>query len=96
MSQPPISSPSMKSCGIVGQFEIAESSWRMRGSGRMSSAAYSTPSALSAADVRIEKPHAGCSGTPFMNSITRFSSMAFWMKSRISSFVMSCLPAWTS
>ena len=27
------------SCGIVGQSEIAESSWRMRGSGRMSTAA---------------------------------------------------------
>ena len=39
--------------------EIAESSWRIRGSGRMSSAAYFTFSELSAAEVRIEKPHAG-------------------------------------
>ena len=39
MSQPPSSSPSRNSCGIVGQFEIAESSWRIRGSGRMSTAA---------------------------------------------------------
>ena len=46
MSQPPTSSPSTKSCGIVGQPESADSSWRMRGSGRMSSAAYSTPSAF--------------------------------------------------
>ena len=42
MSQPPTSLPSTKSCGIVGQSEIAESSWRIRGSGRMSSAAYLT------------------------------------------------------
>ena len=39
MSQPPTSSPLWKSCGIVGHFEIADSSWRMRGSGRMSTAA---------------------------------------------------------
>ena len=39
MSQPPTSSPSMNSCGIVGQFERAESSWRMRGSGRTLTAA---------------------------------------------------------
>ena len=39
MSQPPTSSPRTKSCGIVGQFDSADSSWRMRGSGRMSTAA---------------------------------------------------------
>ena len=39
MSQPPTSSPLTNSCGIVGQLEIADSSWRMRGSGRMSTAA---------------------------------------------------------
>ena len=39
MSQPPTSSPSTNSCGIVGQLESAESSWRIRGSGRMSTAA---------------------------------------------------------
>ena len=35
MSQPPTSVPSTNSCGIVGQPERAESTWRMRGSGRM-------------------------------------------------------------
>ena len=39
--------------------------------------------------MRALKPHAGASGVPFMNSITGFSSIACWMKSRISSFVMS-------
>jgi hypothetical protein len=29
MSAPPISSPRMKTCGIVGQPESAESSWRI-------------------------------------------------------------------
>ena len=62
MSQPPTSSPSTKSCGIVGQFESAESSWRMRGSGRMSTAANGAPSACSAATVRAEKPHGGLLG----------------------------------
>ena len=79
--------PSTNSCGIVGQPERPDSSSRMRGSGRMSSAAYCTPSALSAPAVRAEKPQAGWSGVPFMNSITRFSSIACSMKSRISSFV---------
>src|SRR3954454_21399466 len=92
MSQPPTSLPSTKSCGIVGQLEIADSSWRIRGSGRMSSAAYCTPSAFRAAEERIEKPHAGWSGVPFMKSITEFSSIACWRKARISSFVMSVAP----
>src|SRR4029079_2058862 len=39
MSQPPTSSPLTNSWGIVGQLEIALSSWRMRGSGRVSTAA---------------------------------------------------------
>ena len=59
------------SCGIVGQLEIAESSWRMRGSGRMSTAAKRVSSACSARDRRAEKPHAGASGVPFMKRITR-------------------------
>ena len=60
--QPPTSSPSTKSCGIVGQLEIAESSWRMRGSGRMSTAANGVPAACSAATVRAENPHVGLLG----------------------------------
>ena len=92
MSQPPTSSPSTNSCGIVGQPDSSESSSRIRGSGRMSSAAYFTPSALSAPDARIEKPQAGCWGVPFMKSITRFSLIEFSMKPRISSFVIVRLP----
>ena len=92
MSAPPISSPSTNSCGMVGQPDSPESSWRMRGSGRMSSAAYWTPSALSAPAVRAENPQAGCWGVPFMKSITGFSSMALEMKSRISSSVTGVPP----
>jgi hypothetical protein len=91
MSQPPTSLPSTKSCGIVGHSEIAESSWRIRGSGRMSSAAYLTPSELSAADVRIEKPHAGWSGVPFMKSITGLSRIASSKNERISALVIRFL-----
>ena len=59
----------------------------------MSSAAYFTPSAFSAPDVRAENPQAGWWGVPFMKSITLFSLIAFSMKPRISSFVMRASPA---
>src|SRR5215211_5224185 len=82
MSAPPISSPSTNSCGIVGQLDRADSSWRMRGSGRMSTAANGAPVAWIAATVRAEKPHAGISGVPFMKRMTRFSRIASAMASR--------------
>ena len=88
MSQPPISSPSWNSCGIVGQFDSAESSWRMRGSGRMSTAANGVSSACSIATVRAEKPHAGASGDPFMKRIVSFSSIALAIRLRISLSLM--------
>src|SRR5262245_5767789 len=90
MSAPPTSSPLTNSCGMVGQLEIAESSSRMRGSGRMSTAANGAPTASSAATVRAEKPHAGCSGEPFMKRITGCSSMACWSASRISVASLMC------
>src|SRR5579875_1212567 len=83
MSQPPSSSPPANSCGIVGQFDSAESSWRMRGSGSTSTAANGTSSACSTATVRAEKPHAGASGVPFMNRITSCSAIACAIASRI-------------
>ena len=79
MSQPPTSSPRTNSCGIVGQFESAESSWRMRGSGRMSTAANGVPSASSACTVRAEKPQRGASGVPFMKRMTSLSAIASWI-----------------
>jgi hypothetical protein len=82
MSLPPISSPSTNSCGVVGQFEIALSSWRMRGSGRMSTAANGTPTAWRAPAARALKPHIGCSGVPFMKRITLFSLIASAIASR--------------
>jgi len=83
MSQPPTSSPLTNSWGIVGQFDTADSSWRMRGSGRMSTAANGVPSDSSTATVRAEKPQRGASGVPFMNRMTSCSSMACLMASRI-------------
>ena len=82
MSQPPISSPPTNSCGIVGQLDSAESSWRMRGSGSTSIAANGAPSDSSAATVRAEKPHFGCSGVPFMKSSTSWSLIAPAIASR--------------
>jgi hypothetical protein len=64
MSAPPISSPLTKTCGIVGQSEIAESSVRIAGSGRMSTAVIGAPAFHSAWSARSELPHAGRSGVP--------------------------------
>ena len=57
MSAPPISSPRTKTCGIVGQPESAESSWRIAGSGRMSTVVTGAPARRSASSARIELPH---------------------------------------
>src|SRR3954451_12725151 len=89
MSHPPTSSPPTNSWGIVGQFEIADSSWRIRGSGRTSTAAYGLPSASSAAAVRAEKPHIGRSGVPFMKRITSCSPIASVMAARMGFSVVS-------
>ena len=62
MSQPPTSSPLTNSWGMVGQLEIEDSSWRMRGSGRMSTAAYSAPSDSRAADGARGEPAHGLLG----------------------------------
>src|SRR4051794_11055943 len=82
MSQPPTSSPSTKSCGIVGQLDSADSSWRIRGSGRMSTAANGAPVDCRAATVRAENPHAGISGVPFMKRMTSLSRIASAIASR--------------
>src|SRR5919108_429821 len=91
MSQPPIRSPFTNSCGIVGQFERADSSWRMRGSGSTSTAANGLPTALRAATVRAEKPHIGCSGVPFMKRMTSWSRIASEMASRMGFSVVSLM-----
>ncbi len=83
MSQPPTSSPLWKSWGIVGQLEIDDSSARMRGSGRMSTAAYGAPSSSSTATVRAENPQRGSSGVPFMKRITLLSAIACSIAVRI-------------
>ena len=68
---------------MVGQFDSAESCWRMRGSGRMSTAANGLPSASSTATVRAEKPQRGASGVPFMKRMTSLPEIAFWISSLI-------------
>src|SRR5215207_1719048 len=82
MSAPPTSSPLTNSCGIVGQFDSADSSWRMRGSGSTSTAANDASSVWRAPAVRAEKPHIGCSGVPFMKRITGFDLIASSIASR--------------
>src|SRR5436305_6808438 len=82
MSEPPTSSPLTNSCGIVGHSDSALSSWRMRGSGRMSTAAKPTFRDCSAAAARAEKPQAGASGTPFMKRMTSLSRIASAIASR--------------
>ncbi len=70
--------------------EIAESSWRIRGSGRTSTAANGVSSACRAATVRAEKPHAGASGVPFMNRITLCSAIASRIASAIGLLPRGC------
>ena len=70
MSAPPMSSPFTKTCGIVGQPEIEASSWRIRGSGRMSTAVIGAPAAWSACRARCEFPHMIICGVPFMKTAT--------------------------
>ena len=84
MSAPPISSPLTNTCGIVGQPEIAESSWRIAGSGRMSTAVTGAPAARSARSARSELPHMTNCGVPFMKSATGSLSMTVWIRSRSS------------
>src|SRR4051794_34057556 len=91
MSQPPTSSPLTNSWGIVGQFDSADSSWRIRGSGRMSTAANGAPVASRAAMVRAEKPHAGRSGVPFMKRMTSWSLIASAIASRMGFSVVSLI-----
>jgi hypothetical protein len=72
----------MKTCGIVGHPDSADSSWRIRGSGSTSTAVKETPVARRASSARAEFPHMTKSGRPFMKTAT--SSVA--MTSRIRSW----------
>src|SRR4051794_19009769 len=70
MSAPPTSSPPMKTCGIVGHPDSDESSWRISGSGRTSTAVTGAPASRSARSARSELPHMTNCGVPFMKSTT--------------------------
>src|SRR4029453_15356234 len=75
MSAPPTSSPLTKTRGIVGQPERLESSWRKRGSGRMSTAVTGAPAGRRAERGGCELPQATKLGVPFMKSATGSVSM---------------------
>ena len=66
----PINSPLTNTCGIVGQPDWAESSWRIAGSGRMSTAVTGAPARRNASSARRELPHIAICGVPFMKSAT--------------------------
>ena len=70
MSAPPISSPRTNTCGIVGQPETSDSSWRIAGSGRTFTAVTGAPASRSARSARSELPHMTNCGVPFMNRAT--------------------------
>ena len=61
----------MKTCGIVGQPEIADSSCADRGSGRTSTVVTGAPTARRASSARPELPQAMKLGVPFMKSDDR-------------------------
>ena len=75
ISAPPINSPLTNTCGIVGHSLSAVSSWRMRGSGSTSTPVIGAPACHNACSARIELPHAGASGVPFMKTTTGSVSM---------------------
>jgi hypothetical protein len=79
-----------KTCGIVGQPDRLESSWRKLGSGRMSTAVTGAPAVRSAARARCELPQATKLGVPFMKSATGSVSMIslIWSRS-VMSFLSS-------
>src|SRR5690606_5024693 len=84
MSQPPISSPLMNSCGKVGQLETRGRLARTSGSSStlmVCRRAMSAPASRSAATVRLEKPHIGNWGVPFMKRTMGWPAMSAWMRS---------------
>ena len=89
MSAPPINSPLMDTCGIVGHTDSAESSCRICGSGSTSTAVTGAPAARNARRARSEFPHMTSCGVPFMNTLTG----SFSMISLIWSPNVSLLPA---
>ena len=83
MSQPPTSSPSTNSCGIVGQFESADSSWRIRGSGRMSTAANGWPTDWRIADRAGREAARGLIGCALHEQDHRVLRDRLWIASRM-------------
>ncbi len=67
----------MNTWGKVGQFEKRGRCWRYSGSLSTSTLWNCAPTADSACAVRIEKPHWGNCGVPFMNSTTRWVVIRF-------------------
>ena len=89
MSAPPTSSPLTNTCGIVGQPESSDSSCRIDGSGRMSTAVTGAPAARNASSARPELPHITNCGVPFMNSATGSFSITSLMRVEISFWLTS-------
>ena len=77
VSQPPMNSPSMYTCGIVGQFEYDLMPSRRSGSASTLKPLKLVPSALRICTTVFEKPHCGWSGTPFMKTTTLFAATSF-------------------
>jgi len=84
MSAPPMSSPFTKTCGIVGQPEISESSCRIAGSARTSTPVTGAPASRRARSARSELPHMINCGVPFMNTATGSFWMTSWIRWRSS------------
>jgi hypothetical protein len=90
MSQPPISSPLMKSCGNVGQSEKRGRLARISGSSSTFTVCSCAPAALSACTERLEKPHIGNCGVPFMKRTMGWPSISARMRSSTEDMVCSC------
>jgi hypothetical protein len=75
----------MKTCGKVGQSENFGRFSLISGSANTSTKLNSTSHAFRASHVRIEKPHCGKSGVPFIKITTGFLSRVLLIRSIITS-----------
>mmetsp|Transcript_14068 Transcript_14068/g.23271 ORF Transcript_14068/g.23271 Transcript_14068/m.23271 type:complete len:212 (-) Transcript_14068:45-680(-) len=72
MSNPPISCPSIYSCGYVGHLEYALSPSRTSVSSKILKEPNFAPALFKTSTIFELKPQRGCSGDPFINSMTGF------------------------
>ena len=90
MSHPPTNSPSMNTCGIVGQALNSLMPFRSSSEANTLRVAYSTPWKLRICTAMLLNPHCGAPGVPFMYSRTRFSATSLAITACTSASPLAC------